>query len=75
MQPNVPELELEALRMALADVEEMASDGDVSAGYDHLLNGLYHAMDLSRDGELWADQLVRAYRCALADYRSRYCVR
>lgn len=58
--------------MAVADAEELASEGDPAAGYECLLSGFHRALDYAVAGEDWADELVRAYRGALAEHRTRY---
>jgi hypothetical protein len=72
MLPLLPRVELEIWRMAVADAEELASDGDPAAGYDCLLAGFHRALDYAAAGEDWADELVRAYRGALAEHRTQY---
>ncbi len=60
--------------MAMADVEEIALEGDLAGGYDYLLQGYLRVLDAEAAGEEWAGDLVHCYREALADYRQRHGV-
>jgi hypothetical protein len=70
----LPSVELKVWRLALMDAESLAHQGDIAAGYDCLLTGLYRMLEFVADGERWADDLVRCYRAALTDYRHRHHV-
>ncbi len=70
--PELDQVEVEVLRMAVADAEMLASRGEVAGGYECLLVGLVRAEEFTEDGEPWAEDLVRKYSQALCTYTKRH---
>ena len=62
--------EYKILCLAISEAERLAATGDVGAGYECLLTGMYRAVEHAASGETWGDPLAQSYRTALDQYRS-----
>ena len=68
----LPEVEMEAVTRGLAEVLELAADGQVADGYELLLWGLRRAQTVRDQGVSWGEELVAWWRLAIENYTLRY---
>src|SRR5438105_3783349 len=68
----VPTQEVELLNDLVTDAETLAAVGRVVDGYKFLEFGLGWAEAAQQQGSLWAEELIRRYRLALARYAAAY---
>jgi hypothetical protein len=68
----LPEAEMEAVTRGLAEVLELAADGQVADGYELLLWGLRRAQAVRDRGVPWGEELVTWWRLAVENYTNRY---
>jgi hypothetical protein len=68
----LPEAEMEAVTRGLAEVLDLAADGQVVDGYELLWLGLRRAHAVRDRGVPWGEELVAWWRLAIENYTLRY---
>jgi hypothetical protein len=68
----LPQAEMEAVTRGLAEVLDLAADGQVADGYELLLWGLRRAQAARGRGVPWGEELVDWWRLAIENYTLRY---
>jgi hypothetical protein len=68
----VQEAEGRLLCQAVQEATRWLSEGNFSAGYRCLLDGLERAKEWDNSGEAWAEELVDSWRAALFEYADLY---
>lgn len=69
---GVPEVELEAFLLTVAEAVDLAAEGNAGDGYAALLAGLQRACEAQEDGEPWAAVLVKRWTEARDNYANRH---
>jgi hypothetical protein len=74
-RPATPPLsELDALTLCVKLARALAASGDIPAGYSALAAGSARAREARSQGEPWAGELERLYRCVMDRYAECYNV-
>jgi hypothetical protein len=68
----LPQAAVDLLRFDLVDADALADQGDIEAGQRVLRAGLTRAEGALREGQPWADVLIRFYQEAMDRYSERY---
>jgi hypothetical protein len=71
----LPKIARDMLTYDTEDAEKLAAAGDAEAGYEALMEGLGRARAAQTAGYAWADELVRGYEAALAEFAREHGVR